>query len=164
MEHKIDTGKARPTHLQPYRLPQAYTERVHKELQDMEEKGVIEPFSCDWAAPIVLLKKKDGTMRLCVNYRKLNSLSRADAYPMPWIDELIDRLGNSKFVTTLDLTRGYWQVPVAESAREKTAFVTPFVLYQFRMMPFGLQGAPATFQKMMDKLIREMEDYIQQHT
>ena len=121
----------------------------------MEENGVIEPSSSDWAAPIVLVKK-DGTIRLCVDYRKLNSLSQADAYPMLWIDELIDRLGKDKFVTTLDLTRGYWQVPVAESAREKTGFVTPSGLYQFRMMPFGL---PATFQRMMDKLIRGMEDY-----
>ena len=138
MKHKIDTGEARPTRLQPYRLPQAYTETVHKELQDMEENGVIEPSSSDWAAPIVLVKKKDGTIRLCFDYRKLNSLSRADAYPMPQIDELIDRLGKAKFVTTLDLTRGYWQVPIAESAREKTAFVTLFGSYQFRMMPFGL--------------------------
>ena len=159
MEHKIDTGDAQPIRLQSYRLPQAYIEMVHKELQDMEENGVIEPSSSDWAAPIVLVKKKDGTIRLCVDYRKLNSFSRADVYPMPRIDELIDRLGKAKFVTTLDLTRGYWQVPIAESAREKTAFMTPFGLYQFQIMPFGLQGAPATFQRMMDKLIRGMEDY-----
>ena len=125
----------------------------------MEKNGVTEPSSSDWAAPIVLVKKKDGTICLCVNYRKLNGLSRADAHPMPRIDELIDRLGKAKFVTTLDLTWGYWQVPVAESAREKTAFGTPFGLYQFWMMPFGLQGAPATFQRMMDKLIQGMEDY-----
>ena len=125
----------------------------------MEENGVIEPSLSDWAASIVLVKKKDGTIRLCVGYRKLNSLSRADVYPMPRIDELIDRLGKAKFVTTLDLTRRYWQVPVAESAREKTAFVTPFGLLQFWMIPFGLQGEPATFQRMMDKLIQGMEGY-----
>ena len=75
MEHNIDTGEARPIRLQPYRLPQAYTEMVRKELQDMEENGVIEPSSSDWAAPIILVKKKDGTIHLCVDYRKLNSLS-----------------------------------------------------------------------------------------
>ena len=110
-------------------------------------------------APIVLVKKKDGTLRFCVNYRKLNSLSQSDAYPMPRIDQLIDRLGQAKYVTTLDLTRGYWQVSVAENARVKTAFVTPFGLYQFRVMPFGLQGTPATFQRMMDQLLRGLEEY-----
>ena len=106
-----------------------------------------------------MVKKKDGTLRFCVNYRKLNSLSQSDAYPMPRIDQLIDRLGQAKYVTTLDLTRGYWQVSVAENARVKTAFVTPFGLYQFRVMPFGLQGAPATFQRMMDQLLRGLEEY-----
>ena len=78
---------------------------------------------------------------------------------MPRIDQLIDRLGQAKYVMTLDLTRGYWQVPVAENARVKTAFVTPFGLYQFRVIPFGLQGAPATFQRMMDQLLRGLEEY-----
>ena len=89
----------------------------------MEKSGIIEPSLSEWAAPIVLVKKKDGTLRFCVDYRKLNSLSQANAYPMPRIDELIDQLGQAKYVTTLDLTRGYWQVPVAEKAREKTAFI-----------------------------------------
>ena len=74
----------------------------------------------------------------------MNSVSEADAYPMPRIDELIDRLGGAKFITTLDLTRGYWQVPVAPISRARTAFTTPFGLYQFTVMPFGLHGAPAT--------------------
>ena len=78
---------------------------------------------------------------------------------MPRIDELIDQLGQAKYATTLDLTRGYWQVPVAVEAREKTACVTPFGLYRFRVMPFGLQGAPATFQRMMDQLLRGLEGY-----
>ena len=145
-KHNIETKSGNPVRLQPYRLPHAYRETVRQELEDMERSGVIEPSSSEWAAPIVLVKKKDGTLRFCVDYRKLNGLSQADAYPMPRIDEVIDQLGRAKFVTTLDLTRGYWQVPMAEKAKEKTAFVTPFGLYQFRVMPFGLQGAPATFQ------------------
>ena len=72
---------------------------------------------------------------------------------MPRVDELIDRLGNAKFITTLDLTRGYWQVPMEEASRPMTAFTTPFGLYQFQMMPFGLSGAPATFQRLMDKVL-----------
>ena len=87
---------------------------------------------------------------MCVDYRRLNGVSEVDAYYMPRIDDLIDRLGTAKFMTTLDLTRGYWQVPVAEDSRQHTTFTTPFGLYQFTVMPFGLQGAPATFQRMMD--------------
>ena len=126
----------------PYRVPHAYKDVVQQELKEMLAEGIVEPSTSDWAAPIVLVKKRDGSLRLCVDYRKLNSVSRVDAYPMPRMDELIDNLGQAQFVTTLDLTRGYWQVPVAEASRAKTAFTTGFGLYQFRVMPFGLQGAP----------------------
>lgn len=80
-----------------------------------------------------------------MDYRRLNGVSKSDAYPMPRIDDLIDRLGKAEYISTLNLTWGYWQVPIAKRAQEKTAFVTPFGLYQFTVMPFGLQGAPATF-------------------
>ena len=96
---------------------------------------------------------------MCVDYRRLNSISEADAYLMPRIDELLDKLGNAKYITTLDLTRGYWQVPVAASSRTKTAFTTAFGLYQFKVMPFGLHGAPATFQRMMDVLLKGIHQY-----
>ena len=89
----------------------------------------------------------------------MNTVTQTDAYPMPRIDELIDRLGRAKYITTLDLTRGYWQVPVAEEDQHKTAFATPFGLFQFRVMPFGLCGAPATFQRMMDHLIEGLENF-----
>lgn len=125
----------------------------------MESNGIIERSSSEWAAPIVLVKKKDNTLRMCVDYRRLNAVSRADAYPMPRVDDLIDQLGKAKFITTLDLSRGYWQVPVEETSRPKTAFTTPFGLFQFRVMPFGLHGAPATFQRMMDELLRDLSSF-----
>lgn len=100
---------------------------------------------------------KDETLRFCVDYCRLNSVSWIDAYPMPRIDELIDRLGKSKYISTLDLAQRYWQVPMAEESQHKTAFTTPCGLYQFRVMPFGLQGAPATFQCMTDTVVRGME-------
>lgn len=101
----------------------------------MLRHNIIKPSSSDWAAPMVIVKK-DGSLRICVDYRKLNSHSKIDAYPMPRISDFIDQLGGAKFNTTLDLTKGYWQVPVASEDRGKTAFVT---LFKFKRMPFGLQ-------------------------
>ena len=152
-EHHIDTGTATPIRLPPYRLSHAYRESVQKELGEMLESGIIKKSSSEWAAPIVLVKKKDGSLRMCVDYRRLNSATRSDAYPMPRIDDLIDRLGQAKYITALDLTRGYWQMPVAARDQHKTAFTTPFGLFQFKVMPFGLNGAPASFQRMMDQVI-----------
>ena len=86
-------------------------------------------------------------------------MSQVDAYPMPRVDDLIDRVGNAHYITTLDLTKGYWQVPVAAEDQPKTAFTTPSGLFQFRRMPFGLQGAPATFQHMVDKLLDGLDDF-----
>ena len=122
----------------------------------MLENGIIEESSSDWASPIVLVPKKDKSLRLCVDYRRLNAVSKVEAYPMPHIDELIDQLGRAKYISTIDLTRGYRQVPVAEEDRPKTAFVTPSGLYQFRVLPFWLSGAPASFQHLMDQLTAEL--------
>ena len=158
-EHRIDTGEASPVRLPPYRIPHAYREIVREELAQMEKDGIIERSASEWAAPIVLVKKKDGTIRMCVDYRRLNSLSHVDAYPMPRVDDLIDRLGDAKYISTFDLSRGYWQVPVRESDQPKTAFTTPYGLFQFRVMPFGLQGAPATFQRMMDILLADAGEF-----
>ena len=152
-EHTIKTGSAQPIRLAPYRLPHAYRDAIRKELQEMERAGIIEQSSSAWAAPIVPVKKKDGSLRLCVDYRRLNAVSTTDAYPMPRVDDMIDQLGGAHFIITLDLCKGYWQVPLREVDRPKTAFTTPQGLYQFRMMPFGLQGAPATFQRMMDSFL-----------
>ena len=158
-EHRITTTDAKPVRLPPYRLPHTYRETVRAELQQMETDGIIERSSSDWAAPIVLVKKKDGALRMCVDYRRLNAQSQADAYPMPRVDDLIDQLGDAKFLSTLDLSRGYWQVPVSEDSRTKTAFTTPYGLFQFKVMPFGLQGASATFQRMMDIVLDDVGEY-----
>ena len=110
-EHHIETGSSCPIRLLSYRLPQAYRKAVKDELDEMLDNGIIEPSRSEWSFPIVLVSKKDGSLRMCVDYCKLNSVSRNDNYSMPRIDELIDRLGKARFVSTIDLTKGYWQVP-----------------------------------------------------
>lgn len=96
---------------------------------------------------------------MCVDYRQLNAITDADTYPMPHVDDQINTLGKAKYITTLDLSCRYWQVPVQEESRLQTAFTTPFGLFQFRVMPFGLQGAPAIFQRMMDRLLVDCNEY-----
>ena len=143
----------------PYCLPHAYWEEVKQEMKAMLAEGVIQPSQSDWTSPIVLVRKKDGSICLCVDYRKLNAQSKVDAYPMPRIEDILDRVGKANFITTLDLPRGYWQVPVADEDRHKTAFTSPFGLYQFCVMPFGLNGAPGTFQRLMNEVVQDLEKF-----
>ncbi len=132
---------------------------VQSELEAMLEMGVIEESHSDWASPIVLVPKTDGSVRFCVDYRKVNAVSKFDAYPMPRVDELLDRLGTARIYSTLDLTKGYWQIPLSPLSKEKSAFTTPFGLHQFVTLPFGLFGAPAAFQRLMDKILRPHTAY-----
>ena len=111
--HRIDTGAARPVRVPSHRIPHAYREAVEQELQEMVDARIIEPSRSEWASSIVLVKKRDGGLRLCVDYRRLNAVTPLDAYPMPRINDLIDKLGGAKYISTLDLSRGYWQVSVA---------------------------------------------------
>ena len=126
---------------------------MEKEISEMLEHGVIEPTTSPWASPMVVVRKKDGTARICIDYRQLNSVTDIDAYPLPRIEDILDAIGQSKFITTLDLAKGYWQVPVSVDDQDKTAFVSPLDLFRFTAMPFGLCGAPATFQRLMDSVI-----------
>ncbi|KRY24831.1 Transposon Ty3-I Gag-Pol polyprotein [Trichinella britovi] len=115
--------------------------------------GVIESASDPWSSLVVPVRKKNGSLRFCVDYRKLNAMTRVDAQPIPRIGEA---LAGAKWFSTLDLTSGFWQVEIAERDREKTAFSTSLGLFQFRVMPFGLCNAPATFQRLMEKALRAL--------
>ncbi|KRZ65375.1 Retrovirus-related Pol polyprotein from transposon, partial [Trichinella papuae] len=137
----IHTGDAKPVRCSPRRIPYHQRAQVEALLDEMLRRDVIEPSSSPWASPIVLVKKKDGSCRFCVDYRQLNNLTRKDAHPLPRIDDTLDALAGAQWFSTLDLASGYWQDEVEQQDREKTAFTTPFGLYQFkRLMETALRG------------------------
>ena len=153
VEHHIDTGDARPIRVPPRRIPHHQRQTVREEVQAMLEADIIEPSNSPWCAPIVLVKKKDGTMRFCIDYRRLNQETKRDVFPLPRCDDILEAMAGAAFFTHLDLVRGYWQVGVAEESKEKTAFSTPEGHFQFKRMPFGLTNAPATFQRAMNSIL-----------
>ncbi|UYV64930.1 K02A2.6-like [Cordylochernes scorpioides] len=153
-QHRIDTGGATPVKQLPRRLPMTRRDEVDKLIEEMAEQDVIEPSSSPWASPVVLVKKKDGSTRFCVDYRRLNDLTKKDSYPLPRIDATLDTLSGSQWFSTLDLKSGYWQVSIHPEDREKTAFTTGNGLWQFKVMPFGLCNAPATFERLMETVLQ----------
>ena len=130
---------------------------VRQRVDDMLQHGVIQPSTSPWAAPIVLVKKKDGTTRFCVDYRKLKDVTRKDAYPLLRIDETRDAFAGAKVFTTLNVASGYWQVEVDVADREKTAFTTGHGVFQFQVMPFGLCNAKGTFQRLMEFVLAGLQ-------
>ncbi|UYV74125.1 K02A2.6-like [Cordylochernes scorpioides] len=154
VRHKIKTNSDIPIRKNPYRVSLREREIINNQIDKMLKKGIISHSSSPWASPVILVKKKDGTFRFCVDYRNLNSITVKDQYPLPRIDDCFDSLHGSRYFTSLDLCSGYWQVEVEEQDREKTAFVTPDGLYHFNVLPFGLCNGPATFERLMDNILR----------
>lgn len=152
----IDTGDARPKKLPMRRMPFAVRREVAKQLHSMQQAGVIQPSSSPWASPVVMVRKRDGTHRFCVDYRELNAVTKPDTFPLPRIDDLLDQLSASRYFSTLDLASGYWQIRMDPGSVEKTAFVTPQGLYEFRVMPFGLTNAPGVFQRLMERVLARL--------
>lgn len=150
IEHTIPTGNNPPIREKYRPIPPSMYQPVKKMIQEMKDLNVIQDSHSPWAAPLVLVKKKDGTIRLCVDYRKLNSITHKDAYPLPRIEESLTAMKSAAYFSTLDLTSGYWQIPMAPEDREKTAFTTPMGLFEFNSMAFGLCNAPGTFQRFME--------------
>jgi hypothetical protein len=155
IKHKIITGEAIPIAQAPYQVNMRNREFLKTEIQKMEENGIIQKSSSPWASPVVIVDKKDGDRRICIDYRRLNKLTKADSYPLPRIDDLLESFGQAKWFTTLDLASGYWQVAMHGPDIEKTAFIIPFGLYEFLVMPFGLSYASGTFQRLMNRVLQE---------
>ncbi|KAL6730064.1 hypothetical protein Aduo_001060 [Ancylostoma duodenale] len=156
VEHSIETGEAAPIKQKARPIPLSTKLELKKILGDLQERGVIEPSSSSWASPIVLVRKKDGSLRLCVDYRKVNQVTKIDCYPLPTIDTILQNLKGKTWFSTLDLSSGYWQIKLADDTKEKSAFTTTEGLYQFRVLPFGLASSPAVFQRLMHAVLSEI--------
>jgi len=150
--HDIEQTSSSPIKQRPYRMSPDKAEIVRKEVEFMLKNDLIEPSLSPWSSPVLLVPKSDGSFRMCQDFRKVNSVTKAFSYPMPRIEDCVDTVGSAKFVTKLDLMKGYWQVPLSDRAREISAFSTTEGLYQNKRMPFGLRNACGTFQKLMNEL------------
>jgi hypothetical protein len=156
--HEIDTGDAKPVKLKPYRLSYAEEQEAHRQIAELVAAGRVKPCNSPWAFPVVMVPKKDGlNLRMCVDYRSLNKVTRPWSYPLPYIQDVLERLGKSAFFAVCDVLWGFWNVPIRECDRDKTAFVTRAGQWRFEVMPFGLINAPATFQSLMNTIFDRNE-------
>ena len=150
---EIQTNNASPISQRPYRVPVAYEQEVNNQLELLQRDGIISLSKSPWASPMVVVKKKDNSLRLCVDYRKLNAVTEGDSFPLPSIEELLLKVRNSKFFSTLDLRAGYHQVSVAPKDRPKTAFLIQDKLFEYNTLPFGLRNAPSHFSRLMSSIL-----------
>ena len=157
VSHDVEVGDSRPIKQHPYCVNPVKLEVMKKEIDYMLSNGIIEPSHSEWSSPCLLVDKGDGGYRFCTDFRKVNLVTKADSYPIPRIEDCIDKVGSSQYVSKFDLLKGYWQVPLTPRAREISAFVTPAGFYQYRVMPFGMKNAPATFQRMIHQVIDGLE-------
>ena len=154
VKHRIEVEEnIEPIKQKYYKTGLKEDEFIQEEIERLLKEGIIQKSKSAWTSPVVLVKKKDGKIRFCVDYRKLNNVTKKDAYPIPRIDEMLEALGGAKWFTTLDLASGYWQVEMDSESKDKTAFVTKHGTYEFNVMPFGLTNAPATFQRLMNEIL-----------
>lgn len=153
VKHKIDTGDSNPVNQPLRRFPEKLRHVIDEEVEKMQKSGFVQSSQSPYRSNILMVSKKDGSLRPCVDFRMLNAVTKKDVYPLPRIDETLECLGKAQFFTTLDLASGYWQVELEKSSQEKTAFATRKGLFEFSVMPFGLCNAPSTFQRLMDLVL-----------
>ena len=154
VEHYINTGDHPPISTRQWPLPHATRAEMNKQCEQMLQMGVIEPCQSPWQSPTLLVRKSDGSYRYCIDFRSINKISVKDKFPLPKIETVLESLQGAKYFSTLDLRSGYWQIPVAERDRDKTAFSSQNETYRFCRLPFGLHNAPATFQRLMQLILR----------
>jgi hypothetical protein len=153
VEHTIDTGDHRPLRQALRRHPQAHLQAIDDQVEEMRQHGIIEPAASPWASNVVLVRKKDGSLRFCVDYRSLNAVTYRDTYPLPHIDTCLDALNGCSWFSTLDLRSGYHNIPIRNQDKDKTAFITRRGCWRYNVMPFGLTCAPSVFQRLMDLVL-----------
>ena len=159
MEMRIDTGDHPPIKLRPYSTPIHKRKLVEEALNEMMDLGMIERSKSHWSFPIVIVEKKDGGHRFCMDFRQLNAITKPLAVPLPLIDDIFALLGKSKCFSTLDLRSGYWHIALNKEVREKTTFTCHMGLFDFRVMLFGLANAPGVFSQLMSIVLNRMETF-----
>ena len=155
--HDVDVGNADPVKQHPYRLNPSKQKYLKEEIKYLLENDFIEPSNSSWSSPCILVPKPDGSYRMCTDYRKVNSVTKTDTFPIPRMDDCIDKVGKARYVSKFDLLKGFWQVPLTDRAKEISAFVTPDGLFQYKVMPFGMKNSPASFQRLINKVIADLE-------
>ena len=151
--HDVIVEDSKPVKQHPNRMNPLKQKYLQDEVKYLLENDFIEPSQSNYSSPCILVPKSNGTYRMCTDYRKVNSVTKTDSFPIPRIDDCIDKVGNSKYVTKFDLLKGFWQVPLTDRAKEVSAFATPNGLYQYKVMPFGMKNSPATFQRLVNNVI-----------
>ncbi|XP_071537584.1 uncharacterized protein [Panulirus ornatus] len=141
----------------PHRILHQKREQMKKEVDYLLHNNLAVPSCSPGASPCLLVPKEDRQLRLCTDYRRLNSVTQSDAYPLPRIDDLIDTVGQSKYISKIDLNKGIYQIPLTKNAQTISAFITPFGLYEYRVMPFGMRNSPGTFQRTMNFLFQDLD-------
>jgi len=156
IQHDIEMGDAKPIKKPPRRPPLVARDEEDKQLDEMLESGIIEPSYSPWSSPVCMAKKKDGSFRFCIDYRRLNAVTEKDAYPVPHVKDALDSFHGAKYFATIDLLSGYWQIGMTERAKQCSAFCIRRGLFQWTRMPFGLANAPSTFCRLMENIFHDL--------